>query len=252
MTDWSLYPMNDAVRWPLTQPVLGILGLAPMATVDFYQRFSARQVKKDWDHPRVLIDSNPKIPSRGRFFDLGETDPVPYIRKGIEGLIEAGADIVAIPCNTAHILYDKYAADLGGKVPNIIELTSLATSDFLKQNKHKKALVCASSSVIKSEMYDRQLDRLHIETCNVKDQNLITECIESIKQNKETELYGKKFAEYLNKTAKQDDIGAVIMGCTELSVIIHKRIAQINDFIHVVDSNQALADYCYSVITEFR
>src|SRR4051812_28423752 len=99
-------PRSENVWWPDDERVLGVLGVAPAATADFFVKLtSLTHARKDWEHVRVLIDSNPKIPSRGRHLELGETDPSPYLREGIEALLAQGAALVALPCNTAHILY---------------------------------------------------------------------------------------------------------------------------------------------------
>ncbi len=95
--NWDAYPMNEVVHWPRSEKILGVVGVAPAATLDFYQKLSERKVEKDWQHLRVIIDVNPKIPSRGRHFDLGETDPVPFFQKSIASLEFQGADIVVIP-----------------------------------------------------------------------------------------------------------------------------------------------------------
>ncbi len=83
----SAYPMNDVYRWDPAEGVIGVLGVAPAATADFFRRITALiPARKDWEHVRVIIDSNPKLPSRGRHLELGETDPSPYLREGIRGL----------------------------------------------------------------------------------------------------------------------------------------------------------------------
>jgi aspartate racemase len=105
--------MNSEVSWDKNEKTIGVLGLSPFATLDFCSKFFNRSLQKEWLYPRMLMDMHTKIPSRGRFFELGETDPVPYIKDAIKKLHEHGADFIVIPCNTVHILYNRFA-DTGG------------------------------------------------------------------------------------------------------------------------------------------
>ena len=121
------YPMNATYRWDPAEGIIGVVGVAPAATADFYQRLVAlTTAAKDWEHVRVLIDSNPKIPSRGRHLELGEADPSPFIRAAISALAARGATVIAVPCNTAHILYPRFADGAPGLVVHLIEVTVAA------------------------------------------------------------------------------------------------------------------------------
>ena len=105
--------MNNKPYWERQELIIGILGLAPYATIDFLKKLAdATPAKKDWEHIRLLIDMNTKIPSRGRALELGEEDPTPYMKKAIRDLHKNGADFIVIPCNTAHFFYDKVTEDL--------------------------------------------------------------------------------------------------------------------------------------------
>ena len=70
------------------QKTIGILGgMGPYATVYFYKQIlDSTPVKKDWDHFRILIDSNVKIPSRTRAVLYNETSPVPDLINSINDL----------------------------------------------------------------------------------------------------------------------------------------------------------------------
>ena len=58
---------DKGVFWDPEEKVVGVLGLAPQATYDFYCKFvEANPAEKDWEYVRVIMDINTKIPSRGR------------------------------------------------------------------------------------------------------------------------------------------------------------------------------------------
>jgi aspartate racemase len=46
------------------------------------------------------------VPDRTVGQPSGEADPLPWLRRGVQGLQRAGCGAIAIPCNTAHRWYD--------------------------------------------------------------------------------------------------------------------------------------------------
>lgn len=87
-------------RWR-TIGVLG--GMGPAATADFLARLAANSgAVDDSEQPRVLIDSNPYVPDRNAArAGVGES-PGPALAAMARGLVAAGAEVLAMPCNAAH------------------------------------------------------------------------------------------------------------------------------------------------------
>lgn len=80
---------------------LGVLGgMGPAATVDFLAKLqAATPAACDQDHIRVIADINGKIPPR-------LTEPAAAeaaLRAMAAGLRDGGAEVLAMPCNTAHV-----------------------------------------------------------------------------------------------------------------------------------------------------
>ncbi|QYF87141.1 aspartate/glutamate racemase family protein [Brevundimonas sp. PAMC22021] len=80
--------------------VLGVIGgMGPAATVAFLQRVQAlTPAGGDADHIRVVMDLNPQVPDRNT--RPGEAEAV--LGEMASGLKTAGAQVLAMPCNTAH------------------------------------------------------------------------------------------------------------------------------------------------------
>jgi aspartate racemase len=80
--------------------VLGVLGgMGPAATVAFLARVQAlTPAQGDADHIRVLMDMNPQVPDRNRTPELAEA----VLGEMAARLRDAGAEVLAMPCNTAH------------------------------------------------------------------------------------------------------------------------------------------------------
>jgi aspartate racemase len=84
--------------------VVGVLGgMGPMSTVDLMRMVTEKTpVEHEREHLRMLIDSRPQIPDRpAALFGTGPS-PVPMLQESARLLEAWGADLIAIPCNTAH------------------------------------------------------------------------------------------------------------------------------------------------------
>jgi aspartate racemase len=85
------------VKEPLTLGVLG--GMGPAATLDFLTRLQAyTPAESDQDHLRVLVDINPKVPDR----NVPGSGAGAVLAEMAGALRGAGAEVLAIACNTAH------------------------------------------------------------------------------------------------------------------------------------------------------
>ncbi len=83
---------------------LGILGgMGPVAGAYFYQRLTAiTDASGDALHPSVVLLSDPTVPDRTAHL-MGEgPSPLPGLARALAFLEAGGAEVVAIPCNTAH------------------------------------------------------------------------------------------------------------------------------------------------------
>lgn len=232
----KIYPINNKeVFWPINEKTLGIIGMSPYATLNFLKIFyNLIPVKKEWEYPRVLLDMNTKIPSRGRYFELGEENPSLYISQTIKELHTQGADCILIPCNTVHILQNEW----GQQSP--IPIISILESVIDQAKKYKGRIITfATKTTVNMNIYSNILEEKGFLTANINDkqQEVINSIIEEIKifgyfEDKNYKL--KKLLANLDKS-----ITTIILGCTELSYI--KRYIEENGF-NTIDSNTALAE----------
>lgn len=84
---------------------VGILGgMGPEATVLLMQRLlRAIPARDDADHVPLIVHQNPAVPSRiSRLIDGVGDDPGPVLIAMARDLQAAGAQALAMPCNTAH------------------------------------------------------------------------------------------------------------------------------------------------------
>lgn len=85
--------------------VVGVIGgMGPDATVDFMSRvLAATPASKDQDHVRMVVEHNPRIPSRQSAMRGEGENPGPVIAAMAARLESAGADFLVMPCNLAHV-----------------------------------------------------------------------------------------------------------------------------------------------------
>ncbi|WP_427789704.1 aspartate/glutamate racemase family protein [Brevundimonas diminuta] len=88
--------------------ILGVLGgMGPAASVAFLARVQAlTPAKGDEDHIRVIADINPQVPNRH-----SQPEAAGHaLGQMAQGLKTAGAQVLAMPCNTAHAHADAIRA----------------------------------------------------------------------------------------------------------------------------------------------
>lgn len=113
----------------LTVGVLG--GMGPEATIDFMNKvLAATPAAQDDDHVRMLVDHNPHVPDRTQAILGNGGEPGPVLARMAARLQQAGADMVVMPCNTAHAFQPDIEAALDIPFVSIIDETVAACAGF--------------------------------------------------------------------------------------------------------------------------
>lgn len=216
--------------------VLGILGgLGPMSTVYFYELVtSLTKAERDQDHIDMVISSRATTADRTAFITGKSTDdPLDRMIPDAKRLVEFGADVIAIPCNTAHYFYDRLAAEIDVPILNIIE-ESVKT---LGEQGVKCFGLLATDGTVNSGTYQKYCENHGIECIvpDAKNQARIMDIIYSeIKCGKPANMESFYAAAY---SLRERGCERVILGCTELSLI--KKNEKLGGFY--VDSLECLA-----------
>lgn len=141
--------------------VIGIIGgMGPAATCDLMEKIIAlTEASRDQEHLHMISDVNTAIPDRTAAILLGGEDPVPEMTRSAKRLAAAGAEVLIMPCNTAHYFYDRVAGRVGVPVLHMPRLTA----EVLKKAGVKKAGVLATDGTIQSGVYADALAAAGIE-----------------------------------------------------------------------------------------
>ena len=197
---------------------LGVLGgLGPMSGVLFCEMLIRHtRAERDQDHLNFILASMADTPDRTAFI-LGESDadPTDAMTDAVKRLSAAGADIIAIPCNTAHIFYERVRRASDIPVMNIIHLTT----EFCRQTGDRRVGVLSTEGTARAGEYVNALKDAGIEyiPCTEEEQKVVNRVIyEKIKKGIMPEA-----SELLEVAASMRERGCqrIILGCTELSLL---------------------------------
>ena len=198
--------------------VLGVIGgLGPMATVYFLQLLTQMsQAGIDQEHMEILIHSKPQIPDRTRYI-LGQSEesPLPGMIQVGRQLAEQGAEILAIPCITAHYFHGQLEEGIGIPVIN----APVETADYLKQQGISKAGIMATNGTIESGLFQQTLSECQIEAIipsNAAQDKVMSLIYDNVKAGKAIEMDS-----FYRVSEELFDRGAqvILLACTELSLI---------------------------------
>jgi len=137
----------------MDKKVIGIIGgMGPLATADLFQKIILHtEAASDQEHLHVLIDSNTNIPDRTAALLRGGADPTPEMTASARRLEQAGAQVLIMPCNTAHGFYDAVSASVRVPVLHMIALTR----DALLAAGVARAGLLATDGTVQTGIYQR-------------------------------------------------------------------------------------------------
>ncbi len=224
--------------------------MGPYAGLDLAKKiFDLTQTKKDQDHVPLTLISNPeKIEDRTQFI-LGNTEINPGIEisKIVRQLVDQGAKVIGMPCNTAHskkIINE--IRDLPKNVHFINMISEVVKCIQKRYSKAKRIGLLATSGTISSRVYNEEIDKNDLFTILLSD--------EDQKKLIDDAIYNKKIGIKANSNPVHDNAkmkislaikkliikkcDVIILGCTELPLAIKSRSY---NSIPLLDSTEILA-----------
>ena len=194
---------------------VGIIGgMGPAATVELFRRIVAfTPAARDQDHLRIIIDNNPRIPDRTAAI-LGEGEsPLPLLIETAHILEDAGAELLAIPCNTAHFYLPQLQDKVRVPIVNMIEETVRAVRE-------SRIGLLATDGTVKAEVYQRAcaVQGVDLVLPPPRDQRWLMEAIYGIKSGATPTRFESGMEDIIGRLRARG-VQGVIIGCTELSLI---------------------------------
>ncbi|MGN0519798.1 MAG: aspartate/glutamate racemase family protein [Candidatus Fimenecus sp.] len=229
----------------MEEKVLGVLGgVGPLATIYFADLvIKMTDAKTDQEHIAMIILNHASIPDRTEYIlDNKKPNPLPVMIADAQKLEKDGADYIVIPCNTAHYFFDEIQKSVRVPIINILEETVCYAE---KTVPNLKCLgILATEGTVISGAYQNIIEKhgLDFRVPSEEDQKSLMHIIyDEVKAGEKVDI-----CEFLRIVGELKKMGcdAVILGCTELSVIKKDFNLSRHD---IVDSMECLARASISV-----
>ena len=197
---------------------LGIIGgLGPMATAYFLRLIiEMTDAKTDQEHIEVICHSKPQIPDRTRYIlGLSQENPMPELLETGRGLVAQGAEVIAIPCITAHFFQKELEEQIGRPIVHAIE----ETAKYLQMEGVTRVGLMATDGTIQSRLFRSVLEKYGI-ICTVPNEENQKKVMHIIYSNVKAGLPAemhlfRDVAEHLFSEGAE----VILLGCTELSLL---------------------------------
>ena len=198
---------------------IGILGgMGPEATVLLMSRLiAATPAEDDADHIPLIVDMNPQVPSRiAALIEGGGADPAPVLAAMARRLVAAGAEALAMPCNTAHHYAPAIRAAVA--VPFLDMVALSAAEAAARAGPGGRVGILASPAVRLTGLFETALAGHGATAIYPADQAALLEAIRDIKRNGPTRAAGASLAAAARELAA-DGAGARLVACSEFSLV---------------------------------
>lgn len=220
-------------------PAIGILGgMGPQASAKLYELIIAGTAKYspaalDEDFPEIVLLNVP-VPNF-----ISNKNNMPEARRMLiertKLLESAGCTINGIACNTVHVLLPELQAVTNVPFLSIPKLVA----DKVRATGYKRVGLLATPTTLTSTLYDDALDGasevIRPEAAFAKQ---IESCIYTMLDGTLSEADRQAFKDQVQMFRKDNNLDAVILGCTELPLIYGESL----DDESVLDTLQLLAD----------
>jgi aspartate racemase len=198
---------------------VGILGgMGPEATVLLMQRvIRATGAKDDSGHIHLVVDQNPQVPSRIAWLLEGRgEDPAPVLVAMARGLQAAGAEALAMPCNTAHLFAPAIRDAV--TVPFLDMVTLAVARARALAGAGGRVGILASPAVRRTALFEARMEAAGLEPLYPEDEAALLSAIRRIKAGGADEaaraVLGAASAFLLARGARVQ-----MIACTEFSLI---------------------------------
>lgn len=202
------------------EKALGIIGgVGPMSTVYFMEMIiGMTKAVRDQDHINMLVFNHATIPDRTDFI-LGRSDenPLPVMISDAQKLERAGADFLVIPCNTAHYFFHQIKESVSIPMLNIVEETVAYAKETIPDL--KQIGVLATSGTVQSHTYQIACESCGLSCLTPDDagQETVMRIIyDQVKAGQPVDIAAFY---HLVESLKEQGCQAVVLGCTELSIV---------------------------------
>lgn len=201
-----------------SRQLLGIFGgMGPEATSDLFRSvIKETPAEKDQDHIPTLVYSLPQVPDRMASISNGDPAIIPYLVEGVKLLEDAGAVVIAIPCNTVHYYYKIMSDTVNVPIINMISETVSWVKQYYPDA--TKIGLLATTGTISTGLYGDELKRQGFSVIVPDDEieiNYVMKAVFGIKSGIDIKVNEDLLA-VASDNLIQKGAEVIILGCTEI------------------------------------
>jgi aspartate racemase len=225
---------NDVGSTCQGRKVLGVIGgMGPMATALFYRMLvSETKAVRDQEHVHVIIDGNSTIPDRTWAIESQHMEVLcDSLKMSARRLIRAGAELLVMPCNTAHVVYKEVVKNLPVPFLNIVT----ETRKELDLSGCTRPCLLATKGTLRSGLYQEALSDMDVLLPSDEERCEVHTAIEYVKGARIEEARSILMRVVTALIAKGAD--GVVFGCTDIPVALEGE----NISVPVFDTTRILA-----------
>ena len=198
---------------------IGIIGgMGPLATADLFLKIiRSTNASRDQDFPHVIVDCNTDIPDRTAAILSGGEDPVPQLVRSAHALEMAGADVLVMPCNTAHWFYDALCRQTHLPVLHMLRLTA----DWLERQGICTVGLLATDGTIQTGIYETLLAERGIKVIKPDEtgqRRVMSAIYDGVKAGNLNAIDVPALRQTL-ETMRGQGTECFVLGCTELPIV---------------------------------
>lgn len=224
---------------------IGILGgMSYESTIKYYDLILQKYYEKfkDYNYPELVIFSL-NFQKVINYELKGEKDKyIDYLMSGIKSLESAGVSLIVMAANSPHVVYENLTKLTKIPILSIVK----ATAEKAQRENMKKLLLLGIKFTMQSTFYQDYCRKLGIEviTPSEEDQNIIDKIIfDELVIGFFRQESKKKLLQIINTYA----VDGVILGCTELPLILTQKDTDIKLLDTVELHVEATLDYYLSL-----
>ena len=219
---------------------VGIIGgIGPESTVDYYQSIIAN-VQERLGSKEVLPELFINSINMYRLFQLltnGQTEElIYYLAASVQKLKNAGADFVVMSGNTPHIVFEEVQEKVQIPMISIVEETLL----YVKRIGIQSIGLIGTKFTMENDFFKVPFtaENRNIIVPNEAEQDYIhKKIVKELENGLVYEETKQRFLDIIEQMVKRDGLQGLILGCTELPMLIQKEDVAIPTFnttdIHV-------------------
>ena len=208
---------------------LGLVGgMGPESTIPYYHDIVygvQNRTEKDI-FPNLTIESVNvfdvlRLCSEQKYDELTK-----YLMNAINNLINSGADFAALTANTPHIVFERLQEQ--SEIP-LVSIIAATRDEAIRSGKHKLGLLgtifTMTGEIYKAPFHDSNIE---IITPQMEEMKFINDKISTELEHgivKEETL--KHFQNIIEHMKNESEIEAVILGCTELPLLLNDSVSPV-------------------------